>query len=265
MVNILFPVAQMQYCQGWIGYLLGEWADRLAAREKGIFPLIDRKAQHDMVKRTVYPLAVMNHPSIVGGSSQLLHFPAQMPMLKRFSNPVLKRQKALIKRDQPARWFVLTAPPQSACNGPTDQGAVSLLCLIHGGKGVFQREVFRTVGINPRNKRVDSVIEQLPAQPPLHKLCNRLLPTVSSPADEGLQQDPQFPFGREQRCGIGLLKRAGKSQQLATFHNKPFGCAAIRIQQLICEPCFLQKLVDFSIFQQKGIRAVLGEPPVAVF
>src|SRR5690625_5004224 len=176
-----------------------------------------------MVKRPVFALAVVDHPSIVGGAAQLLYFPVQMQMLKRFSKPVRKRLKAPFKRDQPARWFVLTAPPQTACNGPTDQRAVSLLCLIHGGEGVFQGEVFRPVGINPRNKRVDSVIEKLPAQPPLHKLCNRLLPTVSSPADEGLQQDPQFPFGREQRCGIGLLKRAGKSQQLATFHNKPFG------------------------------------------
>src|SRR5690625_626754 len=107
-----------------------------------------------MVKRPVYPLAVLNHPSIVGGSGQLLHFPVQMQMLKRFSNPVRKRLKAPFKRDQPARWFVLTAPPQSACNGPTDQGAVSLLCLIHGGKGVFQREVFRPVGINPDRKSV---------------------------------------------------------------------------------------------------------------
>src|SRR5690625_3464099 len=181
MVNILFPVAQMQYCQGWIGYLLGEWADRLAAREKGIFPLIDRNVQHDMVKRPVYPLAVLNHPSIVGGSGQLLHFPVQMQMLKRFSNPVRKRLNAPFQREEPARCVVLPSPRQSAGKGPTDQGAVSLPCRTHGGKGVFEREVFRPVGINPPNRRVDSVIAHPPAQPPLPKLCSRLLPAVSSP------------------------------------------------------------------------------------
>src|SRR5690625_6127008 len=104
-----------------------------------------------MVKRPVFALAVVDHPSIVGGAAQLLYFPVQMQMLKRFSKPVRKRLKAPFKRDQPARWFVLSAPPQTACNGPTDQRPVSLLFLIHVCEGVFEAEDLLPVGITPLN------------------------------------------------------------------------------------------------------------------